>query len=132
MESDALHHDFDESLVLLVYLVVDDSSEVGYSNRVIEVLVLREPLISQVSSAVLHQSNLNGVDVLHAPILRNVVMSSWKCCVELHSNRERQPSLPNLGVLIPGAVVVSVILAIKASERSSCLVTSLFRKITLS
>jgi hypothetical protein len=76
----------------------DDGSDSVQGDRVVEVLIQDEPLVSEIAAASLDKSLVHRLQVLQTALVRNVVLSCGVCIHVLYLNSQREPSLSNLRV----------------------------------
>ena len=74
----------------------------------VEVLILDEPLIGEVAAAILNQGLVNRKNVLHSSLIGHVMLSLLVGWLELHLDGEREPALPDFGILGISGVKVTI------------------------
>lgn len=86
----------------------------------IEVLVLDEPLIREVSSAILDECGINWKNILHSALVGNVVLSSGESWSVLNLNGKGEPSLTDFGIFSNSHIQVRVDFSQKPVSKLRC------------
>ena len=88
--------------------IENNLSHLSQGNWVVDVLVVKEPLIGEVSAAVSDECLVHREDVLHAALIANVVVCSVQSLVVFHLDGQREPALTELWVGSIGHVEVCI------------------------